>query len=148
MLALCRDNAEVAVAQIKRATRSRTGIFLYALFSSIIGIFILQLFCGAVLSPMALTTATPVIIAFNAAMSGYALIDRGGNSFPYLKSSIAAITILLSAASVTSMITLYYLQPQLQSIVIIIATALLFTSLGAWIAFKNNMLKDDKPINT
>ncbi len=141
MLALCRDNAQVVAAQIKRATQSRTGIFLYALFSSIIGILILQLFCGAVLSPMALITATPVIVAFNAAMSGYALIDRGGNSFPYIKSSITAISIMLSTASITSMITLYYLQPQVQNIVIIFATAFLFTSLGSWIAFKNNILR-------
>ena len=141
MLALCRDNAEVAVAQIKRATRSPTGIFLYALFSSVIGIVILQLFCGALLSPMAFIIATPVIVAFNAAMSGYALIDRGGNSFPFIKSSIAAISIVLCTTSITSVITIYSFQPQLRNILIIFATACLFTSLGAWIAFKNNSLK-------
>jgi len=96
---------------------------------------------------MALIIATPVIIAFNAAMSGYALIDRGGNNFPYIKSCIAAISILLSATSIASMITLYFLQPQLQSILIIFSTAFLFTSFGAWIAFKNNILRDEKPIH-
>ena len=56
--------------------RNLAGQFAYAVFSGICGTLILVVFLNAILNPFQVMKLLPLIVAFNAAMTGYSLIEK------------------------------------------------------------------------
>jgi len=139
MLDTCVDGARVAVENIKRAAASPLGIFVYAALSGMIGIVILVAFFSMVFSGSTLLMILPVIISFNAAASGYGIVDKGGCDFPRLKVSLIAISGLLAATGCFSIIVFFPWEATTVGIHFLIGSlaALAFSFFGAWLVAKS-----------
>lgn len=148
MLDTCVAGARVAVENMKRAAASSVGIFAYAALSGMVGIVILSAFFSMMLPGSVLSMVLPVFIAFNAAASGYGLVDKGGRDFPRIKVSLIAISGLLAATGCFSIIVLVPCEPTTVVIHFIVGSlaALVFSFFGVWLVAKSkNMNSTSQP---
>ncbi len=138
MLDIYVSSARMIVDHIKRLLALPVGIFIYAAITGMAGIVILLVFLSMLLSGSTLAWILPAIIAFNAANSGYGLINRGGGNFPRRRTCLIAISILLA---VTGGISLIVFSPWESGAtgyryLVFGLSALAFTFFGAWVAVK------------
>ncbi|MEA3547003.1 MAG: hypothetical protein U9R66_05005 [Thermodesulfobacteriota bacterium] len=143
MLDTCVDGARVAVENIKRAAASPLGIFVSAALSGMIGIVILVAFFSMIFSGSTLLVILPVIISFNAAASGYGIVDKGGEDFPRLKVSLIVISGLLAATGCFAIIVFFPWEATTIGLHFCIGSlaALSFSFFGAWLATKSKNMK-------
>ncbi len=139
MLNICVDNARVAVENLKQSFASPLGIFIYAALSGMVGVVIVLAFLSMVFAESSLLLLLPVIISFNAATSGFHLVDKGGRSFPHLRVSLIVISGLLVAAGFSFLTVLLPLESMADGIRYLVSglSALIFSFIGAWIGSKN-----------
>ena len=139
MLDICIDSARVVTENLKQAFASPWGIFLGAALSGMIGIVILLAFSFTLFSESALSVLLPFIIAFNAASSGFYLVDKGGHHFPRLRISLIVIAALLTGAGCFTMTVLLPWESVTAGPGILISglSALIFSFFGAWIGSKS-----------
>ncbi len=137
MMDICINGARVAVHRWNLFLHSPVGVYLSSLLTGAVGIAILLLFFAMILSADVVTLLLPLIVGFNSASSGFALIDRstgsGRKRFPLL-----TIALLLTAIGLTGNTLLFpwidSVQPFLWIIVLTFAIVAAFT--GAWLAEK------------
>lgn len=143
MLDIAVDSARVVQENMKRAMASPVGIFMYAALSGMVGIVILLAFFSMLMSRPILAMILPVIISFNAASSGYCLIDKGGRDFPRLKISLIAISILLAGTGCFVLSVMLPWESMTEGFRYLVSgvSALIFAFFGAWIGFKSEKLK-------
>ncbi len=138
MLNIYVDNARVAVENLKRSFASPPGVFIYAALSGMGGVVIILTFLSMILAESSLSLLLPVIISFNAANSGFYLVDRGGRSFPHLRICLLVISGLLVAAGCFFLTVLLPWESMADGIRYLISglSALIFSFFGAWIGSK------------
>lgn len=141
MMELDTGNARVIVEFMRSFFLSPVGIFLYAVTTGVIGIFILLLFFSMMLSPSALILFLPVIIAFNGAASGYGIADKR-EFFSHQKAGLISIVAILTLAGSALIILFCPWEPLLDENRIFTSGVITLgsTFFGAWIATKNKAL--------
>ena len=139
MLNICVDNARVTMENLKQVLASPLGIFFYALLSGMIGIVIVLAFFSMILAESVLPFALPFIISFNAATSGFYLVDKGGLGFPQLRISLLVISVLLVVTGCFAITILLPWESMLDGVRYLITgvPALVCTFFGAWIGSKS-----------
>lgn len=133
------DTARVMMERWKQFLLSPTGVYLYAVITSGIGVLILLGFFSLFLSPGALPLLMPLMIAFNAAGAGYGLLDKC-QTFPRPAIALMSIAVVLALVGVVG---LAYLQPWRSPFAPTMAIPALVgsvaaTCFGAWIARKKH----------
>ena len=146
MIDICTTGARVSVERFKELRRTPLGIFLQAALSSCAGIVILLVFLAMIFSPAALQIMLAPIIGFNAAISGYSLLEKGGRSIRAEKLRLLSMAVVLS---VTGYLALFLMHPWMgfmnsSSVLIYGGTALAATFFGAWLATKNKNVNKAK----
>jgi len=139
MLNICVDNARVTMENLKQVLACPLGIFLYAALSGMVGIVILLVFFSMVFAESALPVAFPFIISFNAATSGFYLVDKGGLRFPYLRISLVVLSGMLTVTGCISIAVLLPWESMMDGTRYIVSglSALVFSFFGAWIGSKS-----------
>ncbi|WP_163337555.1 hypothetical protein [Desulfopila sp. IMCC35008] len=134
-------NALYIVEKIKGFFKTPTGVFLYAVTTSVAGVLILLMFLSTVLAPSTLLFILPAIVAFNAAAGGYGLADKK-NLFSYQKTglSVLATFVALTGSLATSLFFPWEPLLAVERLFISIAMALLAAAFGAWIAGKSRTI--------
>ena len=138
--------AQASVARLRELSRTPSGIFLQAALSSIAGIVILLVFLAMIVSPMALAVLLSGVIASNGAISGYALLEKGGRSIRAERSRLIAMALLLCAAGC---LALYLMHPWLRfinalSLPLYVGLSLAATFTGAWLASQKQQPEKSK----
>lgn len=139
MLNICVDNARVTMENLKQVLACPLGIFLYAVLSGMVGIVILLVFFSMVFAESALPVVLPFIISFNAATSGFYLVDKGGLGFPQLRISLIVISGLLVVTGCFALTVLLPWESMFDGVRYLITgvPVLVCTFFGAWIGSKN-----------
>lgn len=139
MLDITLDGARVAVEYLKRVFASPGGIFFSAALSGMVGIVLVLAFFSLLFASSSLPVLLPFILAFNAASSGFYLVDKGGRNFPHLRVSLIVLGCLLAAAGCLSISVLLPWEPMMDGIRSLISglSALAFSFFGAWIGSRN-----------
>lgn len=133
--------AHLVVEKIKRFSASPVGIFFHAAGTGLGGVLLLQGFFSMAVSSSAMLMLLPGIIAFNAACSGFSLVERGGR-LPAIKFLLVTVAVLLGGAGCASVA----LFAPWESIVdagrlfTSVSIAVVFTLLGGWLAGKKHHL--------
>jgi len=146
MIDICTTGARVSVERFKELRRTPLGIFLQAALSGSAGIVILLVFLAMIFSPAALQIMLAPIIGFNAAISGYSLLEKGGRNIRAERLRLIVMAVLLG---ITGYLALFLLHPWLgfmHSVGVLTygGSALAATFLGAWLATKNKNLNKAK----
>jgi hypothetical protein len=141
MIDIYRDAVRLATHQWSLFLRSPAGIYLYSLVTGIMGIAILLFFSAMVFSAEAVDMLLPLIVAFNSASSGFALIDRAAE--PLQSTYALRLFILAILLAVTGLLGFFFLIPIIQAGILlhyIMVPALSLTAafIGAWLAKKTN----------
>ena len=143
MLDVYMEGVRYCLERIKQAAASSPGIFLYAALSGMIGIVILLAFFSMLLSGSSLLLMLQVIISFNAAASGYYLVDKGGANFPLMKTSLVVISGLMALTGCFSLVVFLPWESITDSVRFLVSglLALCFSFFGAWIAVRSKRLR-------
>jgi hypothetical protein len=141
MIDIYRDAVRLATHQWSLFLRSPAGIYLYSLVTGIMGIAILLFFSAMVFSAEAVDMLLPLIVAFNSASSGFALIDRATK--PLQSTYPFRLFILAILLAITGLLGFFFLIPRIQAGILlhyIMVPALSLTAafIGAWLAKKTN----------
>ena len=147
MLDVYTEGVKYCLERIKQAAASPPGIFLYAALSGMIGIVILLAFFSMILSGSSLVLILQGVISFNAAASGYYLVDKGGTSFPFTKTCLIVISALMVLTGRLSSVVILPWDIVTDSVSFLISglLALCFSFFGAWIAAKSKRIKGASP---
>lgn len=150
MLDVYMEAVRYCLERIKQAAASPPGIFLYAALSGMIGIIILLAFFSMILSGSSLLLILQAIISFNAAASGYYLVEKGGANFPLIKTSLIVISGLLALTGCFSLAVFLSWELGMDSVRVLISSllALCFSFFGAWIAVRSKRLRNVSPTQT
>jgi hypothetical protein len=138
------EGVRYCLERIKQAAASPPGIFLYAALSGMIGIVILLAFFSMILSGSSLLLILQGIISFNAAASGYYLVDKGGTNFPLMKTSLIVISGLMALTGCFSLAVILPWELVVDSVRFLVSSllALCFSFFGAWIAARSKRLEN------
>ena len=150
MIDMCTTRAQLSLEWIKAFTRTPFGIFLHSALTAVVGIIILMAFFAMALSPTALKILVPAIIGFNAAVAGYNIIDKGGVRYPWKKTCLTLMALILA---ITGCLALFLLYPwdatlNIGRYLFSGTTALALTFFGAWLAAKSKKLNQENALPT
>ena len=145
MIDIYTNGAQVTVEKIKQFVASPVGVFLYAFITGAIGIVLLLGFSSMIWSSTALITILPAIIAFNCAAGGYSLIDKNKTAtVPKIALILLAALLTITGCSIIIVFCPWESLFDVNRYLISASAAMIFTILGAWIAWKSKNLT---PVN-
>ena len=132
------DSISILIENFKKRLASPAGIAVYSALSGMIGTVILIAFFSMMLSGSSLYAILPIIIAFNAANSGFCLVEKGGTGFPRLKLTMIVISILIVISGFVFMAVLVPWEVMLYTRYLFSGVvSLAFSFFGAWLARKS-----------
>lgn len=134
---------ESIAMRVKQFLASGAGIFTYALVTGGVGIFLLLAFTTLLFGSANLVLILPAIVAFNAAASGFSVVDRGKTT---TRESLASLAILMLLLATMGTLSLALFAPwesffEMKRFMINTFAALAGSLSGAWVASKNNAIK-------
>jgi len=126
--------------RISAFLQSATGRYLQSASFGIGGVFILLLFLSQLTQPYVIVVIIPLIVAFNAAASGYGFIEKislkKGTFFLALAS--LGLAIALFSEVVISLLYPWEIQEFFIHFLITLLAACSFTLIGGWLARKKS----------
>lgn len=142
MLSLSKPNhTTVETASIKSS--SSLSIYLYSISQSTGGIVVLFIFVSLVFSTAILPLGLPLIVGFNSAAAGFAIIERTKESISSVKYQLVFVGIFLGMAG---SVLLFFFCPwesplDLTNLSSAVFSALILIFVGAWIGARSHVSK-------
>ncbi len=116
---------------------------IYSILIGGIGSVILVVFLGGVLSPNGLNRSIPFIFGFNAAITGFSLLDKTrGRLFRHRVFAVASGGVMVALVCVLLIFTFQHgLRIPVYKLFIYGAIGVIFSGFGAWLAIQQYHLK-------